>query len=221
MTSSPASPASRTIWIARHGHRYDFEYPEWFETAPRRYDPHLSEKGKKQARELAERLKDEAIAHIISSPFRRCVETAHAVAETLDLTVKLEWGIGEWLNADWMTGFPETAPVRELKQQFPRIDEDYTSRRRPTYPEAPESVCWARSGSTARELAEDLSGDLLFVGHGATVMGMTREFVGGNPQLHPACCCLVKLAAEGDGWTLELSGDTSHLSESETTIRLN
>ncbi|NEO28838.1 MAG: histidine phosphatase family protein, partial [Kamptonema sp. SIO4C4] len=47
---------TQTIWIARHGNRFDFVYPEWFNTAPRRYDPPLSEDGVIQAQELGQRL---------------------------------------------------------------------------------------------------------------------------------------------------------------------
>lgn len=224
--NSKSSTAStpRTVWITRHGHRYDFEHPEWFETAPRRYDPHLSQRGIQQAKELAQRLKEEAIAHIFSSPFRRCVETAHHVAEVLDLPVKLEWGIGEWLNPEWMTHFPETAPPWELKADFPRLDEGYTSRRRPNYPEAAETTCWQRSGAAATQIAAAFPGNLLFVGHGATVAGMTQGFLGEPPQVRPACCGLVKLvsdSSQAQDWRLLLDGDTSHLSETESTIRLN
>ncbi|MBP0002885.1 MAG: histidine phosphatase family protein [Cyanobacteria bacterium SBC] len=211
----------RTVWISRHAHRYDFEHPEWFQTAPRRYDPHLSAKGVRQAKELGERLKGEGIEKIFASPFRRTVETAHYVAEALDLPVALEWGIGEWLNPEWMAEMPETAPLEELRAEFPRIDMNYVSRTHPVYPEVSESICWDRSSQTAKQLLEAFSGNLLFVGHGATVAGMTRGLVGEIAEIPVAFCCLMKLVRSSDRWNLELNGDTSHLSETETTVRLN
>jgi len=45
------------VSIARHGNRIDFVNPDWFLTAERRYDPHLSEDGHVQAKQLANRLK--------------------------------------------------------------------------------------------------------------------------------------------------------------------
>jgi len=187
----------QTLWIARHGNRLDFVHPEWFNTASRRYDPPLSVDGEVQVRQLADRLRTEPIRQIIASPFRRCVQTAHAVAEVLGVSVQLEWGICEWLNADWMTTMPETAPIAELQAEFPWVDPDYRSITQPRYPET-GSECLARSGQTAQTIADrlaaehfgsDESSDILFVGHGASVHGMiwglqeTRE-----PVTAPLCC---------------------------------
>ena len=47
----------QTVWIARHGNRIDFVNPEWFNTAKRPYDPHLSDDGILQAQKLANRLR--------------------------------------------------------------------------------------------------------------------------------------------------------------------
>ncbi len=226
MTSNPAfNPSSpRTIWIARHGHRYDFQYPEWFETAPRRYDPPLSELGLQQAQELAERLERDATPGqltIFSSPFRRCVTTAHAVAQQLEVPLYLESGIGEWLNPEWMTERPEIASPEELQTQFPRLDLNYRSHLHPHYPEASEQQCWRRSGDTARHLVAQTSGDILFVGHGATVAGMTQALLSQPVEIQAACCSLVQFTETDGGWRLDLKGDTSHLSQSETQVRFN
>ena len=226
MTSKPSvNPSSeRTIWIARHGHRYDFQYPEWFETAPRRYDPPLSELGLQQAQELAERLERDAKPGqltIFSSPFRRCVTTAHAVAEQLGVPLYLEAGIGEWLNPDWMTEMPEIASSQELQAEFPRLDLSHRSHIYPQYPETNEQQCWRRSGDTARHLVAQTSGDVLFVGHGATVAGMTQGLLAEPIEIQAACCSLVQLSQTDGGWRLDLKGDTSHLRESETQVRFN
>lgn len=217
-------PSGRTVWIARHGHRYDFQYPEWFKTAPRRYDPPLSELGVQQAQELAERLERDAKPGqltIFSSPFRRCVTTAHAVAEQLGVPLYLEAGIGEWLNPDWMTETPEIASPQELQAQFPRLDLSYRSHLHPHYPEPDEQHCWRRSGATARHLVAQTSGDVLFVGHGATVAGMTQGLLAEPVEIQAACCSLVQLTQTDGGWRLDLKGDTSHLSQSETQVRFN
>lgn len=212
---------TQTVWIVRHGHRYDFERPEWFETATRRYDPPLSARGVQQAKELGKRLQGEGIDRIVASPFRRTAETAYHVAEALDLPISLEWGICEWLNPEWMTQMPETAPIEELSADFPRIDRTYHSRITPTYPETPESVCWKRTGDTAKQLIEESSSDLLLVGHGATLMGIAKALMGGEPEIRAAFCAVLKFVRSGDGWRMELNGDTSYLSETESKIRFN
>ncbi|KPQ38685.1 MAG: Fructose-2,6-bisphosphatase [Phormidium sp. OSCR] len=226
MTSKPSvNPSSeRIIWIARHGHRYDFQYPEWFETASRRYDPPLSQLGLQQAQELAERLERDAKPGqltIFSSPFRRCVTTAHAVAEQLRVPLYLEAGIGEWLNPDWMTEMPEIASPQELQAEFPLIDFSYRSHIYPQYPETREQECWRRCGDTARHLVAQTSGDVLFVGHGATVAGMTQGLLAEPIEIQAPCCSLVQLSQTDGGWRLDLKGDTSHLRESETQVRFN
>ena len=94
---------SQIVLIARHANRLDFVYPDWFLTAERRYDPPLSDDGMIQAQQLAKRLKGERITHIFASPFLRTIQTANAIAEVLDLSIKLEIGLSEWLNPEWMT----------------------------------------------------------------------------------------------------------------------
>jgi probable phosphomutase, MSMEG_4193 family len=61
----------------------------------------LSERGRGQAEELAERLRELALDAIVSSPLERCRETAAAVARGRDLRVAVddrfgEVGYGEW-----------------------------------------------------------------------------------------------------------------------------
>ena len=210
----------QTIWIARHGNRLDFVNPEWFNTAPRRYDPPLSEDGIIQAQELGTRLKSENIAHIFSSPFLRAIQTANEVAAILDLPIKIEAGLSEWLNPDWMSETPEIHPQTELAAKYPHIDGSYNSLITPEYPESEETVK-NRSGETARKLAAEFNQDILLVGHGASVLGTTIGLVGGNPIINAALCCLVKVEGGENKWELKLNGDTSHLSQVETQIKFH
>lgn len=211
---------TQTIWIARHGNRIDFVRPEWFETALRPYDPHLSEDGELQAWELAQRLKGESIDHIFCSPFLRTVQTANQVAEVLDLPLKLEWGLCEWLNPDWMHTMPETLSPKALKKRFPRVDSHYRSRVQPQYPE-PDEICWQRTGETARRLVAEFSSNLLLVGHGASVVGSAVGLLGDYVEIQASLCCLVKLVRQESEWVLELNGDTSHLSRTQAQLRFN
>ena len=210
----------QTIWIARHGNRLDFVDPEWFNTAPRRYDPPLSEDGIIQAQELGTRLKSENIAHIFSSPFLRAIQTANEVAVILDLPIKIEAGLSEWLNPDWMSEIPETHTQTELAAKYPRIDGSYNSLITPEYPESEETLK-NRSGETARKLAAEFNEDILLVGHGASVLGTTIGLVGGNPTINAALCCLVKVEGGENKWQLKLNGDTSHLSQVQAQIKFN
>ncbi len=210
----------QTVWIARHGNRLDFVNPEWFNTARRRYDPPLSKDGFIQAQELGQRLKNKNISHIISSPFLRTIQTANEVAQVLDLPIKLEAGLSEWFNPEWMDSHPETHPQEFLAEEYPRIDWSYQSLVNPTYPETQAKVT-RRTKQAASQLVREFSEDLLLVGHGASVLGVTRGLVKGNPTFRVPLCSLTKIVRfEGDG-ELTLQTDTSHLSQTETTVRLN
>jgi broad specificity phosphatase PhoE len=212
---------NQVIWIARHANRLDFVNPDWFLTAERRYDPPLSDDGMVQAQQLAKRLKAENITHIFASPFLRTVQTANAVAEVLDLPIKLETGLSEWLNPAWMTEEPERLSILELAELFPRIDTSYTPRIAAKYPETQEKVR-ERSGQTARCLSVEFFPEhILLVAHGASVLGGAMGLVGeiAKTEVKASLCSLVKVVRQGPEWLLELKGDTSHLNQIEEVIR--
>lgn len=201
---------SQTVWIARHGNRLDFVHPEWFNTAVRRYDPPLSEDGLIQAKMLGKRLNNEPITHIFSSPFLRAIQTADCAAEVLNLPIKIESGLSEWLNPEWMSYPPETQPPKILRESYPRIDWNYRSCVVPQYPESEENV-WRRTGQTARQLVAEFSENILLVGHAVSVVGSTVGLIGGNPGVNTSLCCLVQLVRVDEKWEMKLNGDTSHL----------
>lgn len=145
---------SQTVWIARHGNRQDFVDSSWHRTAERPFDPGLSADGILQAKELGKRLQGKKIAHIFASPFLRTVETAHYVAEALDLSIKVESGLSEFLNPNWFFSTPECLTLDSLSQLFPRVDRSYTSRVIAEFPET-EQTALRRAGKVARHLATE------------------------------------------------------------------
>ena len=210
----------QTVWIARHGNRIDFVNPDWFLTAEHRYDPHLSEDGHVQAKQLANRLKGEGISHIFASPFLRTVQTANYAAEALDLSIKLEWGLCEWLNPEWMTEMPETESVEDLYRRFPRVDASYKGGVA-NYPETGEA-CLKRAGETAKRLANEFPDDMLLVAHAGSVVGSAIGLLGDpKTKIKASLCCLVKVVRDQGEWSIALNGDTSHLTDSETVLRFN
>jgi broad specificity phosphatase PhoE len=212
---------SQIIWIARHANRLDFVNPDWFMTAETPYDPPLSDDGIVQAQKLAERLKGEKISQIFASPFLRTVQTANAVAEVLDLPIKLETGLSEWLNPEWMSEEPEKLSTMALAALFPRIDNAYTSHIAVQYPETHEKVR-QRSGQTARCLAAECwPDDILLVAHGASVLGAAMGLVGdiAKTEVKATLCSLVKVVRQESEWLLELKGDISHLTTIEEVVR--
>lgn len=212
---------SQTVWIARHGNRFDFVEPEWFNTAVRRYDPPLSVDGFVQARELGQRLQQENIGHIFASPFLRTIQTANEVGQILDLPIKLEAGLGEWHNFEWMTEKPQIHPRDILTTKYPLIDWNYQSYLTPKYPETKADVN-QRTKKTVQKLVAEFSQDILIVGHGASVFGATQGLVSNTPDFKVALCCLTKVMRdENNAWNLDFYGDTSHLGKTESQVRLN
>ncbi len=206
--------SSSQLLIARHGNRLDFVHPEWFDTAKRRYDPPLYSDGEIQAQQLADRLANEKIDYIVASPFLRTIQTAHIIAQTLDLSIQLEAGLSEWHNGEWMSESPQIHPLSELKPLYPRIDTSYRSKIVPQYPET-EAQVLNRMKLTAHYLTSEFSGNLLLIGHQISVLGIAKGLLGkSNNQetIKTSLCSLTKLIqSDEEEWQLVLNGDVSHL----------
>ena len=211
---------TQVVWIARHGNRLDFVKPEWFNTAPKRYDPPLSDDGVIQAQELAQRMQSTKITHIFASPFLRTIQTAFEVAKVLNMPIKIEAGLSEWLNSDWMDETPETESQEWLNEQYPLIDRNYQSFCQPQYPETRAQLN-QRTAKTVNHLVQEFSQDILIVGHGGSVFGVTKGLVPEVETFKVSLCSLTKVVRQKDNWQAELIADTSHLSQTEKTYRLN
>lgn len=216
------SQINRCLWLVRHGNRMDFIDENWTKLAPDPTDPPLAPDGFTQALETARRLANEPIKHVFSSPFLRALQTASPIADALDLPVKPEKGLSEMLLIKWYPDHPKGLYLERSALEFPRIDRSYQSRCNPRWPET-EHESAERCKATIHALIQDFYGDMLLVGHGGSIANICGALVSnGNPDLHLALCCLVKLVCRHDKWEVELSGhDTSHLSRDECEIRLS
>jgi len=171
----------RSVWIARHASRLDFEDPSWRERAPRPHDPPLSGAGEREARALAQRLAVERVDALFASPFLRCAQTAGFAAEALGLAIRLEPGLSEWQTPEWFPEPPRLLAPAELASRGLRIDLGYRPRGGARYGESGIEAL-RRSGDTARRLVADFPGDLVLVGHGASVLGATAALLGIAPE---------------------------------------
>lgn len=203
----------QTVWITRHGNRLDFVDPTWYHTAPKPFDPPLSADGIIQAQRLGKRLASEGIGRIYSSPFLRALETAHRVAECLDLPIEIEQGASEWFNPGWFPERPEVIQSGERSARLPRIREPDTSVVHPVFPESWDELL-ARTARCINTLVEQTREDFLVVGHGASVLGFAQALVGVEAQVNAELCALVKIVRRDGGWHMELNGDTSFLDQS-------
>jgi len=204
----PQESTPHSTWLCRHGNRMDFVDPSW-----KGKDAPLSPDGVVQARETGRRLRREGIRHVFASPFLRTVETAFHIAEALDLLIKVEHGACEWLNPAWFSEHPRLMSPEDLAGKFPRIDLSYPTFVRPRHPETRED-CMARCHETAMRISAAYRENLLIVGHGASIVGLTQGFLGEDeePEISGKFCALIKVAHRNGESALELNGDNSHLS---------
>jgi broad specificity phosphatase PhoE len=205
----------RVVWVARHAERLDFADADWAGRAERPYDPPLSVEGRRQAGALAQRLSDEPLAHLFSSPFLRCVESAVAIASSRNLPVKIEAGLSEWLNRDWFNGTPELLSIEALTARYRCIDGGYRALGAARYGESGEEAL-RRSAKVTRQLVVQYSGDLLLVGHGASVLGALTGLLGSPdtgviPDTPYGGLNRLVRKNEDDPWQVDFIGDVSHL----------
>jgi broad specificity phosphatase PhoE len=99
-----ALQCAATLLISRHGEA-DFEQPHLLSDS----GGWLTELGRAQARELAERVADRRIATVYASPQRRAVESAEAAAEVLNVPVRTVAGLEEYSVGD-LAGRPGDDP---------------------------------------------------------------------------------------------------------------
>merc|ERR1719195_217669 len=202
------------VFLTRHGARIDKEDRGWLRKAGhgRHDDPHLSQGGEVGSQELAARMleihQDTPVAHIVSSPFVRCVQTAKPVAEALGLPIKIEPGICEVLTT-FPPGFLDTA---ELRQSYEAVDPAYESvvSRGQLSAEFGDGQAARRAARAVLAVRERLRGRIVFIGHGASCLGIAEAFGGGG---YVGYTSLTHFSDAGGRWrVVGAFGDVSHLS---------
>jgi broad specificity phosphatase PhoE len=195
----------QTLWLVRHGHRLDFIQPEWFDTAVYPYDPPLSSEGFDRAISLAQEFRQVSIDRIYTSPFLRTIQTADPLARLLQLPIRLEWGLCEWLCQYWTSGFPETNPAEDLMQCYPNIDVSYQSLVMPCYPETAEELD-ARILNIAYKLMQGNCQNILAIAHKGSVLGIAAALTGKDDwkTYDLPCGGIIKLVGNDGRWLSSL-----------------
>ena len=110
------------LLLIRHGEN------NWVTTnrlAGRTPGVHLNERGQQQTQALSQRLAEQPITAVYSSPLERCIETAQPVADALNLPVQITTGMleadmGEWQGAELkeLAKLPEWRTVQQNPSSF-------------------------------------------------------------------------------------------------------
>ncbi|MFE3582244.1 bifunctional RNase H/acid phosphatase [Streptomyces vinaceus] len=178
-------------------------------------DPELSEAGRRQASAVAEALAARGtVQTVVSSPLRRCRETAQAVADRLGLTVTVEEGLREVDFGAW-----EGLTFAEVRERFPDDLQAWLDSPKAAPTGGGESFAAATrriSATRDRLLAAHAGRTVLLVTHVTPVKILVRLALGAPPEalfkmeLSAASLSAVAYYADGNA-SVRLLNDTSHL----------
>ncbi len=211
----------QTIFILRHGDRYDFSLgkEEWERIAQRPIDPCLSQDvGSAQVVDLHayfSKLKiDEPelrISKVLTSPFLRCIQTSNPIAVAYDTPLNVE-------NSLWEVVFTDAVmpPLTERACYYPRIDINYKSCFQPDpvepFPEAALERYGAAAISIENRFMNNSSDDaesepgIVICTHAAGVVAIVSALMKVPvSELNPAIPCgLYRLERRGQDqpWTM-------------------
>jgi len=88
------------------------------------YDDHLTEKGLKQAKDLAEKLKEKEIQIIFSSPRIRARETAEIVNKILNVKIDFVNNLRERNNYGFLTGLIKAEAKKKYPEEVKKLEKD-------------------------------------------------------------------------------------------------
>jgi broad specificity phosphatase PhoE/ribonuclease HI len=178
-------------------------------------DPELSAAGRRQAGAVAAALAERGtVQAVVSSPLRRCRETAEAVAERLRLDVRTEEGLRETAFGAW-----EGLTFAEVKERHPEDLRAWLSSVDAEPTGGGESLAAVtRRVAVARDkiLARHPGRTVLVVTHVTPVKTLVRLALGAPPdalfRMELAAASLSAVAYWADGNpSLRLLNDTAHL----------
>ncbi|MFI9718546.1 bifunctional RNase H/acid phosphatase [Streptomyces sp. NPDC052396] len=177
-------------------------------------DPELSQAGRRQAEAVAAALAARGtIQAVVSSPLRRCRETAETVAARLGLEVRVEDGLREADFGAW-----EGLTFAEVRERYPADLDAWlaSSKAAPTDGESFAAVARRVAVSRDKLLARYAGRTVLLVTHVTPIKTLVRLALGAPPEsmfrMELAAASLSAVAYYGDGnASLRLLNDTAHL----------
>jgi probable phosphoglycerate mutase len=177
----------------------------------------LSDEGRRQAVRLGERLRNEGMTSLYSSPLSRAVETASIVAGPGGLPIEKRDGLRETSHGHW-----EGLSRREVESRYP---DEYAAWEEDPFTFAPEGgesgvAVLARALPVIREIVTRHPGEhVVVVSHKATIRLVLSSLLGFDPRgyrdrLDQAPACLNVLDFRDPVRArLMLFNDTSHYAE--------
>jgi broad specificity phosphatase PhoE len=205
----------RILYLVRHGES-DFDSTN-FVDGPRgsQWDPPLSERGREQARLLADRLRTmPALGAVLSSTLRRARETVAVYAEPGGIEVTFVDDLAEAYLGDW-----EGKRFEEILA----ADEEMLHRIRnqePIWRHAPSVEDLGAFRARVRDavegaLAANPEGNVVIVCHGAVINAYVAPLVGVDHEMFfvPENASLNSVVIDGDSRRVRFLNDALHLTD--------
>ncbi len=176
-------------------------------------DLSLNETGLGQAQRIADRLKNESLAAIYSSPLRRARQTAQPLADALRIQVQTHEGLN-----DINFGALEGMTIEEAKQAFPEVAVMWLSR--PGHVKFPKGDSLKKVRTRIQEMLDELSlkhdgQTIALVSHkvvcGAMLCAVLGLDVDALWQIQQDVACINRFDKRELGWVVTLVNDVDHL----------
>jgi probable phosphoglycerate mutase len=157
------------LYIARHGQT---DWNKEGKAQGCRNDIPLNETGRRQARELAEKLPDTPINLILSSPLKRAYETAQIIADRCHFPIQVDEGVremdlGEWGGCSWHESGADQVrfynknvcpPGGESSQEFAARVKKYLNQLYETYKDSNQNTLIVAHGMFAQAVEWAING---------------------------------------------------------------
>lgn len=185
-----------------------------------RMDFGLTPLGQRQAAATAERLRKEPIHRVLTSPLKRAVTTAEAIATALGLPVEPEPGLMEY-DIGEVSGL--TGP--ELRERYPEVTAAWSRGERPRFPgEEGRDVFGARVAAVLETL-RSREETVVAVAHGGVNQAVCRLVLGlevaaiGRGGFSVANCSITEIVRDRTGGLVLLRhNDVCHLDGVATEV---
>lgn len=190
-----------TIYLIRHGTRIN-----------RSEETLLSPLGVKQAKQTAKYLLNKNIKNIYTSPLPRTQQTANIIAQSLNLSIKLEDRLKERMVYDPKHG--ETFEEFLLEWDKTMGDRNYV----PLYGNSA-----FETGRKLTEFLEEIIEDSVLISHGGAIGDLLRNMFSDAPLtflndkekdlkwVQISECSITEIVKEGNNFTLKRVNDAEHL----------
>lgn len=164
------------------------------------YDDHLTERGRKQSRELAEKLLDKNIEIIYTSPKIRARETADEVANVLHVPVEIVEELRERNNYGILTGMTKVEAKEKHPEDFEKISQDKTY----------HTVVGSESYDDIKKRAVRVFGELskkqhdtiAIISHGGIISTYVREVLTEGKNITLGDCAILEITKTGNAYSL-------------------